>query len=201
MGVIERRERQRAALRERIVTAARDLVAEGGFEALTMRKIADAVEYSPGAIYLHFAGRDEIAFELVLEGYTALLRYLQPACAIDDPEERLRAFGAAYLAFAQAEPQWYRLIFLQDQRYAEVAFGSADGAGKPGDDAIGILVDVCRELIDRSVYRAMDPQLAALMLWSGLHGLASLALACPQFASIDEHGAPMIAMLDRGLRP
>ena len=122
------------------------------------------------------------------------------AAAVADPVARVAALGMAYLAFAQAEPQWYRLIFLEDQRYAEIALGSADGPAKLGDDAFDVLIAACAELIDNGVYRSMDPHLAALMLWSGLHGFASLALTCPQLVTFDEHGPAMIEMLERGLR-
>ena len=63
MGIVERKERQKAELREQILDAARAIVLAEGFDALSMRKIADAIEYSPATIYLHFASRDRSPIE------------------------------------------------------------------------------------------------------------------------------------------
>ena len=63
MGSAERKQRQKAQLREQILEAAREIVVKEGFRALSMRKLADAVEYAPATLYLHFQSRDEIARE------------------------------------------------------------------------------------------------------------------------------------------
>jgi AcrR family transcriptional regulator len=125
MGIAERKNRQKQALRERILDAARRIVMREGFAALSMRKIADAIEYSPATLYLHFASRDEIAHALCEEGFAQLLRMLEPLAAIVDPADRLKAFGRAYVAFGIEHPQTYRLIFMEDPSYTGAAFGGA----------------------------------------------------------------------------
>jgi AcrR family transcriptional regulator len=125
MGIAERKHRQKQALRARILDAARRIVMREGFTALSMRKIADAIEYSPATLYLHFASRDEIAHALCEEGFAQLLKMLEPLAAIVDPVERLKAFGRAYVAFGVAHPQTYRLIFMEDPSYTGAAFGGA----------------------------------------------------------------------------
>jgi AcrR family transcriptional regulator len=123
MGIVERRSRQKQALRERILDAARRIVMREGFAALSMRKIADAIEYSPATLYLHFASRDEIAHALCAEGYAQLLETFVPLAQIADPAERLRALGRAYVAFGVAHPETYRLIFMEDPSYTGAALG------------------------------------------------------------------------------
>ncbi|MGF6569441.1 transcriptional regulator, TetR family [Paraburkholderia fungorum] len=125
MGIAERKNRQKQALRERILDAARRIVMREGFAALSMRKIADAIEYSPATLYLHFASRDEIAHALCEEGFAQLLKTFEPLAAIVDPAERLKAFGRAYVAFGVAHPETYRLIFMEDPSYTGAAFGGA----------------------------------------------------------------------------
>lgn len=125
MGIAERKSRQKQALRERILDAARRIVMREGFAALSMRKIADAIEYSPATLYLHFASRDEIAHALCAEGYAQLLETFVPLAGIVDPAERLRALGRAYVAFGVAHPETYRLIFMEDQSYMGAALGGA----------------------------------------------------------------------------
>jgi AcrR family transcriptional regulator len=139
MGIVERKKRQKQALRERILDAARRIVVREGFAALSMRKIADAIEYSPATLYLHFASRDEIARALCAEGFAQLLATFVPLAAIADPAERLKALGHAYVAFGVAHPQTYRLIFMEDPSYTGAALDGAAGASGAGQG--GALTD------------------------------------------------------------
>ncbi|WP_175157770.1 TetR/AcrR family transcriptional regulator [Paraburkholderia fynbosensis] len=125
MGITERKSRQKQALRERILDAARRIVMREGFAALSMRKIADAIEYSPATLYLHFASRDEIARALCAEGYAQLLETFMPLAGIVDPAERLKALGRAYVAFGVTHRETYRLIFMEDQSYMGAALAGA----------------------------------------------------------------------------
>ena len=137
MGITERKTRQKQALRERILDAARRIVVREGFAALSMRKIADAIEYSPATLYLYFASRDEIARALCTEGYAQLLATFEPLAQIADPAERLKAMAHAYVGFGVAHPQTYRLIFMEDPTYMGAALGAASeaeqGAGSEPD--------------------------------------------------------------------
>jgi len=130
MGITERKTRQKQALRERILDAARRIVVREGFAALSMRKIADAIEYSPATLYLHFASRDEIARALCTEGYAQLLATFEPLAQIADPAERLKAIAHAYVGFGVAHPQTYRLIFMEDPTYMGAALGAPPEAGQ-----------------------------------------------------------------------
>lgn len=132
MGIAERKNRQKQALRERILDAARRIVMREGFAALSMRKIADAIEYSPATLYLHFASRDEIAHALCAEGYAQLLETFVPLTGVADPAERLKGLGRAYVAFGVAHPQTYRLIFMEDPSYTGAALGGAGAAAAAG---------------------------------------------------------------------
>jgi AcrR family transcriptional regulator len=130
MGINERKTREKQALRERILEAAQRIVIREGFAALSMRKIADAIEYSPATLYLYFASRDEIARALCAQGYAQLLASFEPLAQIADPAERLRGLARAYVAFGVAHPQTYRLIFMEDPTYLGAALGGASEAEK-----------------------------------------------------------------------
>jgi len=132
MGIAERKNRQRQALRERILDAARRIVIREGFGALSMRKIAEAIEYSPASLYLHFASRDEIARALCEEGYAQLLDTFVPLARIAEPAARLKAIGRAYVGFGVEHPQTYRLIFMEDPSYTGAALGGTFGASRKG---------------------------------------------------------------------
>ena len=114
MGIAERKERQRAELREQILAAARTIVLDEGFEALTMRKIADTIEYSAATIYLYFENREAIGRQLCNEAFAHLLTYMSAALAVEDPVDRLFAIGRSYAQYARDNPEEYRLIFMTD---------------------------------------------------------------------------------------
>jgi AcrR family transcriptional regulator len=202
MGITERRERQKAELREQILAAATRIIADDGFDALTMRKIADAIEYSPATIYLHFASRDDIALELVRDGFAKLVRSMAPAAAEPDPLQRIYAIGRAYLAFAERDPQTYRLIFMEDERFVTPLMLAIKQSGD-GDEAFDILLRTVTELIDGGTFRPLPAQDVAALLWSSLHGIAALKLSCsgyPFEGGIAAPGELMMDILVRGLR-
>ena len=203
MGIAERKERQKAELREQILDAALAIIRDEGFDALTMRKIAEAIEYSPATIYLHFASRDDIAFALVRDGFAKLVAHMGPAAAEPDPARRLFALGRAYLEFAASEPQTYRLIFMEDERFAAPIMLQLKGDDEnPGDAAFGILIETVQQLIERGIYRALPAPAIAALFWSSLHGIAALKLSCSNYpfeGSIAEPGELMMELLNRGL--
>jgi AcrR family transcriptional regulator len=177
VGIAERKEREKEELRDRILDAARVILLSEGVEALTMRKVADAIEYSPGTIYLHFAGRDDLVMAICRQAFERLLAAFAPAASITDPYERLFAIGRFYVEFALANPEAYRLMFMVDSKFSNglMTAGSEEGPD-PGDQAYAVLRDTVSELIGSGRFRAVDPDAAAQVLWMGVHGIASLKL-------------------------
>ncbi|MBN3758293.1 TetR/AcrR family transcriptional regulator [Paraburkholderia sp. Tr-20389] len=198
MGIAERKTRQKQELRERILDAARRIVMREGFGALSMRKIADAVEYSPATLYLHFESRDAIARALCAEGYAQLLATFEPLVAIADHAERLKAIGRAYVAFGVAHPETYRLIFMEDPSYTGAALGGegVDNAADNADDAaFRLMVESIDALKAQGRLRgAPDSQVCAEAFWATMHGIVALHLTCPVFPR-----APLDAVIDAAL--
>ena len=115
MGSAERREREKEALRTRIVEAARDIVSEKGLDALSMRAIAERVEYSPGTLYLYFRDKDELLHEVVAEGFRRLSdagkSQLEALPSGSGPVDEHRALGRAYARFALEHTAYFRVMF------------------------------------------------------------------------------------------
>ena len=204
MTVAHRRERERRELRDQILSVARDIVLREGFDALTMRKIAKAIEYAPGTIYLYFKSREEIALQLVRDGFAELVRYMTPASKVADPVKRLAAIGTAYVKFGDANPETYRLIFMEAKPFYEAALnhGSADG-DMPDGGAFGMLLATVEELIRKKVFRKIDPVRAAEMCWASVHGIVSLRIACgkvPHDDDLESMTKALTDMIARGLR-
>lgn len=172
------RARRKEDARARILAEARRIVLEQGFEALTMRRIAEAAGYSAAALYLHFENREAIARELGEAGMRALLAALSQAGAVADPIERLKALAFAYAAFGRAEPESYRLIFMEPG-FAATALGGKDAAGAA---AFALIAGVFQDLATAGRLRpGRDPADLALTFWILLHGTVSLKLTCSAF--------------------
>jgi len=196
MGIVERKSREKQALRERILDASRRIVMRDGFGALSMRKIADAIEYSPATLYLHFQNRDEIARALCTEGYAQLLASLAPHGSIADPAERLKALWRAYVAFGVEHPETYRLIFMEDPTYLGAAFASASEAGEEtGDAAFRLVADAFDQLkMQGRLPAATNSEVCTEALWATMHGIVALRLTCPVFPR-----APLDAVVNAAL--
>lgn len=207
MGSTQRRERQKAELRQQILEAARAIVLREGFGALSMRKIAEAIEYAPSTIYLYFASREEIALQLVREAFAELMAFFADAVRIADPLERLRALGRAYVAFGFTKPESYRLIFMDDPKLSQevlpVEALTGQPAEGPGENAFGVLEQTVAELVERKIFAPIEPALGAQIVWSGMHGVVSLRLTCSsasEHVAMDDVPERMMETLVAGLR-
>jgi AcrR family transcriptional regulator len=199
MGIAERKERQRAELREQILRVARDMVMREGFSALSMRKLADAVEYAPATLYLHFENRDAIARELCVRGFQDLLAAFEPAATVEEPMERLAKLAEAYVKFGLDQPETYRLIFMEDPKLSTAEFGDAEGAGPK---SFAVLVRVFEDLKAAGrLAEEAEPSKLAEVLWAGVHGIVSLRLTCSGFkgSPAEELAQLLVATLVKGL--
>src|SRR5215468_8143779 len=114
MGIKERQERDREAVRRAILDAARDLFVSEGFQNVSIRKIAERIEYSPAAIYGYFAGKDDIFFALAEEGF----RLLCNGSSLEQNPglsawQRVRSRFEQLYGFSLQHPQYFALMFLE----------------------------------------------------------------------------------------
>src|SRR5829696_6855528 len=113
MGTKERRDRERDEVRTKILDAARTLFVEQGYDAVSMRKIADAIEYSPTAIYVHFTDKAALMQQLCQHDFQSLAHVFHDLAQIADPIERIRQTGHVYIKFAAAHPNHYSFMFMR----------------------------------------------------------------------------------------
>ena len=178
MGTKERRERERRELRRKILDAARALFVEQGYDAVTMRKIAQAIEYSPTAIYLHFKDKMAVMRALCDQDYLALAKRFRKIAAVADPVERLRQAGLAYAEFGFKHPNHYQWMFMTLHPHNRPE-DSALEQGNPEEDAYAFLRWTVSEAIAQGRFRPelSDPELVSQVIWSGIHGVISLRIA------------------------
>ena len=183
VSTIDRRTRRKQVLRQKILDVSREILLSQGFAALTMRRVAEAIDYSPAAIYLHFQSREEIAQELCFAGLRQLYERLQSVTG-KDPATRLSGYARAYLEYAQSDPETYRLIFMADPQLSKAMFTHRDSGS--GEAAFGLIVAAFTELSMGSKKADGKPIELAELLFASLHGLASLRIACSQALTSDE---------------
>ena len=167
MGITERREREKEEIKKKILDAARELFTTEGYERVTMRKVADAIEYSPTTIYHHFEDKDDLVRALCHADFGRLLEAMQLAPAPADPVEAIRQLGRAYVAFALQNPNQYRFMFMtpvvKEERDSE----------SPGSFSFAHLLAAVQRAADAGRLRPVDPVLAAQILWMSVHGPAA----------------------------
>ncbi|MBI3491379.1 MAG: TetR/AcrR family transcriptional regulator [Acidobacteria bacterium] len=112
MGIKERQERDREAVRRAILDAARDLFVSEGFGNVSIRKIAERIEYSPAAIYGYFPSKDDIFFALAEEGFRLLCDSASREETGATPLDRLRAAFRQFYDFSCKHPQYFALMFV-----------------------------------------------------------------------------------------
>jgi AcrR family transcriptional regulator len=114
MGIKERHERDREAVRRRILDAARELFVHEGYQNVSIRKIAERIEYSPAALYGYFASKDDIFFALADEGFRLLYGDEDRSGEREalPPLERLRTIFWRLYEFSQEHPQYFALMFV-----------------------------------------------------------------------------------------
>lgn len=167
-----RRAKAKENLRRAILDAARELFATEDYRAVSMRRIAEKIEYSPTAIYLHFKDKDEILLNLIGEGFTLLSSRLE-ALRVDDPVERLRQGAHAYFDFALTQPHYYRLMFQLEKGVVE----PCDDKAALGANTFGFIRRAVVEALNQGKFDASLPEpIISHVIWAHVHGAVSLAL-------------------------
>lgn len=176
MGIRERQERERLAVRDAILGAARALFVAEGFRNVSMRKIADRIEYSPAAIYSYFPGKDDIFFTLAEEGFRLLTDHVQNAIeGHAQPFDRVRTALWAFYEFSRAQPEYFDLMFVDrsvpslNQDFHRLHFFH--------ELLTRLESDIAACVASGRFAPAVEPSAAMHVLWAGMLGAASISLA------------------------
>src|SRR4051794_10853344 len=179
MGIKERQERDREAVGRSILDAARELFTAEGYQNVSIRKIAERIEYSPAAIYSYFPSKDDIFFALADEGFHLLggPRHPDHAGRMEAmaPIERIRAIFWHFYEFSREHPQYFALMFVDrsvprvSREYERFAFAR--------EMKRSILEEIRQCIASGALPAALDPAAAMRTLTSGLIGVATLRLS------------------------
>ncbi|WP_024799881.1 TetR/AcrR family transcriptional regulator [Nocardia sp. BMG51109] len=165
MGTQTRKERQRAERHRLIVDTAREIAETQGWDAVTVRRLAEAIEYSQPVLYSHFAGKDAIVAAVAEQGCAELAveaRRLREAAS--SPEQALTEVARGYLDFARRSPALYDAMFVQK---VDLKFGA--DAPQALRDAFGELAAVFGPFAADD-----DVETFTEVAWAAMHGLVTL---------------------------
>ena len=172
------REKQREALRDQILDAAADIIAAEGADALSMRKLAQALNCAPMSLYSYFSDKHDLRLALAHRSFDSLARRLQDASS-RSPLEALRHLFEAYARFGFENPDEYRTLFMTPESQPPRAPKRTDEifAENP---AFALSVERARACVDAHLLSG-DPHAIATLLWTSVHGAVAAVLCFPAF--------------------
>lgn len=164
LGITERKSRERAERGCRIVATARLIAEKEGWEAVTIRRLAEDIEYSQPVVYSHFASRDAIVGAVAIEGFGEMAEALRTAApASASPRESLEAVAKAFLDFAFDRPAVYEAMFVLPSGLRFARSDTPPPLRATFDALMAVVAPFCH-----------DAELATETFWAALHGLAEL---------------------------
>jgi AcrR family transcriptional regulator len=206
MGVKQRREREKSETRDKILDAARELFVTEGYEGVSMRRVAEKIEYSPTAIYVYFADKNELFHELCRQDFARLQEVMQSREMSADPIERLRQIGRSYIQFGVRFPNHYVFMFMTPHLPQEPDEEDREIMGNPEKDAYAMLKWAVQEAIKAGCFRdeVQDAELVSQTLWASVHGVISLNIAkCKdpwvEWRPLEDRAEMMLDITLRGL--
>ncbi|WP_421787143.1 TetR/AcrR family transcriptional regulator [Hyphobacterium sp.] len=169
-------ERRRLKVRDAIIEAAESLFTKEGEQGISMRRLAEAIDYSPAAIYKYFDSKEALFSEMRELFFERLIKRMGEATEEGGDEHVLCArCGKVYIETALEEPNHYIMAFSFWNKDEEVDEGSfAFHAEK-------MLCDMIRSGIQKGIFRDMDPLVASKSVWASVHGLATLMASIEGF--------------------
>lgn len=170
MGIAERKEREKEDVRRKILEAAHNLFETRGYQNVTMRAVAEAIEYSPTTIYHHFESKDALVEALCFADFEQLSAAMNGQPLPANPIDRIRALGRAYAAFGIANPNHYRFMFMSPGDWKRYA------SDTPPAQSYALLRGAVVDAMDQGFLTKADVDLVAQILWSGIHGVVSLLI-------------------------
>jgi len=197
MSITERKEREKAEMRETILNAAREIVSSRGVDGISIRKIAGMIEYSPAIIYHYFKNKEEIVEILIEENYRKILAALSSFNTSDKtPEEKLRESSKSFIMLAVQMGDAYKSIMLNDSETVLTHTSVLQRGAAYERPAIAMLCKALQELPGFNEKADTQVELTAQIIWSLAFGL-SLRLIVEQVDDVQrqrliEHTAEFV---------
>jgi AcrR family transcriptional regulator len=196
--VAQRRARNRDSVRLTLIDAARDVLAQEGYDGLTIRRVAERAEYSLGTVYGYFADKDDLLYALVLEDFNRLTERLRAIRDSYQGAAAVREILLSYVRMGLEQPRSYEIMFMFRPKLAR-----RNASDDRDEHAYSIFRGCIVAAMERGEFRRMDPDAVAQMMWASVHGLVSLRLTLTEFpwAETTRLAETLVDAEIRGLAP
>ena len=161
-------------LRVVILEAAKKLFVQDGFDATSIRKIANEIGISPTTIYLYYKDKNDIIYALHQVGFNMLRDLFIPLMSVEDPFERLKALGRNYINFAFSHTEYYEVMFMMKEPMTFLSEHCESDLWEEGERVLDLLthtVIACQEV---GYFKDMSPAVVTMQVWSSVHGIVTL---------------------------
>ncbi|MBP3943975.1 TetR/AcrR family transcriptional regulator [Sphingobacteriaceae bacterium WQ 2009] len=172
MTIAARKLRQQEELKKSILEASWEIVVSEGWAALSIRRIAEAIEYSVPVVYKHFENKDAIVEYFTLEGFRLLAKDL--TAAVDNQicsKGKIQSIAQAYWNFAVTHQKHYEIMFGLGIPKCEVVNSAIEMK-----TTVHIMISVIEEAIAKNNKKDVDSLLKFKTFWSILHGIVAIEL-------------------------
>jgi AcrR family transcriptional regulator len=175
-------------LKQQILDAARELFVHEGYESVSMRKIADKIEYSPASIYTYFKDKDEILDCLCEETFAQLHAHKLAALQEmkGDPLDLLKKGLETYIRFGLEHPDHYMVTFVLKAPIHEDSAHCGTRKLQAGQRCFGDMRNIVRRCMEEGKLKDADVEETSQALWAGVHGLTALLITQPRFPFVDK---------------
>jgi len=205
MGVTERKTREKEELKRQILDAARELFVRDGYESVSMRKIADKIEYSPATIYTYFKDKDEILDSLCEETFLKLhLDKLSAAHEMKgDALQALKKGMETYIRFGLEHPEHYIVTFMLRAAPYQGPQARETRKAKTGQQCFENMRSLVRQCMEEGKIIDADVEETSQALWAGIHGVTALLITLPGFPFVERERliSRTLEILVRGVIP
>lgn len=172
MGLVERKEREKEEMRQRILGAAQKLFLEKGFEKTSIRNIADAIEYSPSTIYLYFKDKNDLLFALHQMAFELMIEELANFGEQPTAFKGFIQMGKQYIKFALENPEMYDLMFLMIAPIESLECN--EDIWDDGKRALDLLKSMIVACQSEGYFLNDNIDDLSMMIWSTMHGMVTI---------------------------
>jgi AcrR family transcriptional regulator len=177
-----RQESDKETLRQEIMDAAREMFVAEGYTSVSMRKIADKIDYSATTIYLYFKDKSDLFHQICEQTFARLAQNIKAIEKLsDNPLEKLRSGMREYVYFGLKHPSQYEIVFISPLPVnIETSFDETNGK-----IAFDTMRDVIAECISANLLKSDDVELISQTLWAGIHGITSILIKHDGFPFVE----------------
>ncbi len=173
MSSEDRKEREKQEMRRLIIKTAMQLFIDKGMENVSIRAIAEKIEYSPGSIYSYFKDKGEIIHAIHTEGFEKLYVLQKTLDDIKNPVDKLAQMGELYMKFALENKDYYDLMFIA-KGVAEKIYEKQEW--DVGNRSYDYLRDTVKDCIEQGYINDPNVDAVTFGIWGFVHGMAALII-------------------------